>query len=71
MQNKGYFLLFILLLGAMVAEAQSFYAIRRNRNLLVSAGSGIAYYQGDLVDPKEIGKVRPNFALGAEYFFFH
>jgi hypothetical protein len=70
MQNKGYSLLIFLLLAAFVAEAQSFYAIRRNRNLMLSAGSGIAYYQGDLVDPNEFGKIKPNFALGAEYFMF-
>jgi hypothetical protein len=62
-------LVFVLSLCSFIAEAQSFYAVRRNRNLMVSAGSGIAYYQGDLVDPREMGILKPNVAFGAEYFF--
>src|SRR5690606_9864097 len=52
-----------------VADAQSFYNIRRPRNLLLNLGSGIAYYKGDLVNPGEIGIIKPNVTIGAEYFF--
>jgi len=69
MQKSLKILLFALTLIPCIAEAQSFYAVRRNRNLIVSAGSGIAYYKGDLVDPREFGIVKPNIAIGAEYFF--
>lgn len=52
-----------------LADAQSFYAIRRHRNLLVNFGSGIASYKGDLVNPNEIGIIKPNITAGAEYFY--
>src|SRR5688500_5231921 len=69
MRNWFKFIVFAFTLIPYFSDAQSFYAIRRNRNFMVSAGSGIAYYQGDLVDPKEMGILKPNIALGAEYFF--
>ena len=50
-----------------LVEAQSFYAIRRPRNLTVSGGTGIASYKGELVNPRQLGKVRYNIVLGAEY----
>jgi hypothetical protein len=53
----------------MFAEAQSFYTIRRNRNLLVSLGSGTANYFGEMVNPGEFGILKPNIAIGAEYYF--
>jgi hypothetical protein len=68
MINRFSFLLLSLILVPLFADAQSFYAIRRNRNLMVSAGSGIAYYKGDMVDPRELGILKPNIAFGAEYF---
>jgi hypothetical protein len=69
MQKSIKFLLFAITLIPFIAESQSFYAIRRNRNLLLSLGSGIAYYKGDLVDPGELGVLKPNVVIGAEYFF--
>jgi hypothetical protein len=69
MLKKLHFILFAISVIPLFCDAQSFYAIRRNRNLMVSAGSGIAYYQGDLVDPGEFGFIKPNIAIGAEYFF--
>jgi hypothetical protein len=62
-------LLLILLGGTLYADAQSFFAIRRERSLLVTFGSGTAMYQGEMVNPKQVGKVRYNVVLGAEYFF--
>jgi hypothetical protein len=70
MLNWLKFIVFAITLIPFFSEAQSFYAIRRNRNFMVSAGSGVAYYQGDMVDPKEIGILKPNIAIGAEYFVF-
>lgn len=51
-----------------VADAQSFYNIRRPRNLMLNLGSGIASYKGDLINPGELGFIRPNITVGAEYF---
>jgi len=50
-----------------LCEAQSFYAIRRPRNITVLGGSGIASYKGELVNPKDFGRVRYNIVAGAEY----
>ncbi|HYG04477.1 MAG TPA: outer membrane beta-barrel protein [Chryseosolibacter sp.] len=68
--RKRVFLLLLVIATAVpfVAESQSFYAVRRDRNFLLGAGSGIAYYQGDMVDPREFGKVKPNIAVTAEYY---
>lgn len=49
-------------------SSQSFYALRRDRNFLVSIGSGTANYKGEMVNPGEWGKLRPNIAIGAEYY---
>jgi hypothetical protein len=63
-------LILLLCLGiAEMTQAQSFYNIRRNRNLMVNAGSGIAYYKGEMVNPGEVGLVKPNITIGAEYYF--
>jgi Domain of unknown function (DUF6089) len=49
-------------------EAQSFYAIKRPRNLTVYGGTGTANYFGEMVNPKSVGKVRYNLVLGSEFF---
>jgi hypothetical protein len=56
------------LLVPSLADAQSFYAVRRDRNLMANIGTGASYYQGDLVDPREFGAIKPNVAAGLEYF---
>lgn len=60
--------LFVLLGSCYLADAQSFYAIKRDRNFLLGGGSGIAYYQGDMVDPGEFGILKANIAATAEYY---
>jgi hypothetical protein len=52
-----------------LADAQSFYNIRRPRDLMLNFGSGIAYYKGDLINPGEIMFIKPNITIGAEYYF--
>jgi len=66
--TKKLILVFIALVP-FLAEAQSFYAIRRPRNLTVYGGTGTALYKGELVNPNELGKVRYNIVVGSEYFF--
>lgn len=56
-----------LVVSALMAEAQSFYAIRRPRNLTFYGGTGTANYLGDLVNPGTVGKVRYNLVVGANY----
>jgi hypothetical protein len=62
------FLLVLVLIPEWL-DAQSFYAIRRERNIIVTAGTGSANYFGDLVNPGEWGVTRYNLVVGAEYFF--
>ncbi len=62
-------ILCIISILPFLSEAQSFYAIRRPRNLLVHGGLGSALYKGELVNPKQLGKVRYNLVVGAEYIF--
>ncbi len=52
----------------LTGYCQSFYALRRDRNFLVSLGSGTANYYGEMVNPGEFGKLKPNVAAGAEYY---
>jgi len=67
--NRIIVLVFIGLLGLPLAgSSQSFYALRRDRNFLVSLGSGTANYYGEMVNPGEFGTLRPNVAIGAEYY---
>jgi hypothetical protein len=63
--------LFILLIvvTADFVSAQSFYAIRRERSLIATVGSGTSHYFGEMVNPGEFGKTRFNLLVGAEYFF--
>lgn len=62
------YLVFIITVIPFFADAQSFYAVRRNRNLLVSFGTGIANYKGEMVNPGSLGKIKPNIAVGLEYY---
>lgn len=52
----------------LVGYSQSFYALRRDRNFLVSLGSGTANYYGEMVNPGEFGTLKPNIAMGAEFY---
>lgn len=62
----------LVLVGVFVAPlsgySQSFYALRKDRNFLVSLGSGTANYYGEMVNPGEFGMLKPNIAAGAEYY---
>jgi hypothetical protein len=52
----------------LTTYSQSFFALRRERNFLVSLGSGTSNYYGEMVNPGEWGSVRPNVAAGAEMY---
>ena len=67
--NKIIVIVLVGFLGLpLAASSQSFYALRRDRNFLVSIGSGTANYYGEMVNPGEFGTLRPNVAIGAEYY---
>ena len=69
MRSVRVIILFVITLAPYLAEAQSFYAIRRNRNLLLGVGSGTANYLGEMVNPGEFGTLKPNFTVSAEYYW--
>ncbi|HBH22218.1 MAG TPA: hypothetical protein DDY13_02225 [Cytophagales bacterium] len=60
-------LFFALLFVADQVFAQGYYNIRRARNLVVTGGTGLAFYFGDLADPGDISNITPNFTVGARY----
>lgn len=68
MRKLFFFALVCLLELPLLVSAQSFYAIRRERDLIINVGTGASRYFGELVNPGEIGKVRANINIGAEYF---
>jgi hypothetical protein len=68
MKQVGIIGLLLLLIFTHESDAQSFFNMRRERNLMVNLGSGTANYWGDLVNPNTLGKVRYNIVAGAEYY---
>jgi hypothetical protein len=60
--------LLLMILALEYSQAQSFYALRRPRNLIVHGGTGTTHYKGDLQDPGRLTKTRFNIVAGAEYF---
>jgi hypothetical protein len=68
MKRQLTYALLIILVITTSGYSQSFYALRRDRNFLVSLGSGTANYLGEMVNPGEFGKLKPNVAAGAEMY---
>jgi len=48
--------------------AQSFYAVRRDRDLIASFGGGTSTYFGELKNPKDYIDPRPSFNIGVQMF---
>jgi len=63
-------LVVLLFIVADLALGQSFYRNRRTRNLILSAGTGGAFYFGDLAADGDYSFVRPNLAIGARWNFY-
>lgn len=59
----------LLFLVVYTTSGQSFYAIRKDRSLIATIGSGTANYFGEMVNPNQLGKTRYNLVLGTEYYF--
>jgi hypothetical protein len=61
----------VLLLLSQLVFSQGFYNQNRNRNFLISAGTGTAHYYGDLArDGDHFQNLNPNFAIGARLNFY-
>lgn len=68
MRRTRLVVLVLLLLETGLASAQSFYAIRRERSLLVTGGVGSANYFGELTNPGSLGTVKLGLNLGLEHY---
>ncbi len=55
------------LVGAV--QAQSFYALRRERNLIATVGTGTSTYFGELTNKGDYIDAKPNFNAGLQYYF--
>jgi len=58
----------LLMTISAFAEAQSFYAARRERSLILSAGLGTSTYYGDLANTNAYIKADPNINAALEYY---
>jgi hypothetical protein len=50
-------------------NAQSFYAIKRERSVIATVGVGTSTYFGELANPKDYIDAKPSIALGLQYYF--
>ncbi len=67
---KRVFISFIVALSINSAsEAQSFYAARRERSLILTGGLGTSTYYGDLANSSNYINAQPNINAGLEYYF--
>ncbi len=60
--------LLALLLGADIASAQSFYAMRRQRSLIFVGGIGTSTYLGELSNPGDYLNAKPTVSVGLQYY---
>jgi hypothetical protein len=62
-------LVFVILIAlAESAMAQSFYAIRKNRSLILVVGGGTSTYFGELANPGDYIDAKPNISAGLQYY---
>ena len=59
-----------LLLCTELAVSQGFYNKNRNRNFILSLGTGTTHYYGDLARPGDNFNIKPNVDIGARYNFY-
>lgn len=62
--KKVYYLTLLLVLITFVAEAQSFYSMRRDRSLIATVGLNTSTYYGDLKDDSDILDAKPSLSVG-------
>jgi hypothetical protein len=67
--NKAYSVAVVFLLGTIMAEAQSFYAARRERSMIFTGGLGTSTYLGDLANRTIVPDADPNINIGLQYYF--
>src|SRR5687768_13654464 len=62
--KRLYLLTCLLLAVTIVAEAQSFYTLRRDRSLIATVGLNTSTYYGDLKDDSDIIDAKPSLSFG-------
>lgn len=62
--KKLYLLAALLMLATVVAEAQSFYTLRRDRSVIATVGLNTSTYYGDLKDNSDIIDAKPSLSIG-------
>lgn len=65
--RKG--ILLLLILAPVLASSQTFYAVRKERSLILVGGFGTASYFGDLKDPGDLIDVKPSISAGLQFYF--
>jgi hypothetical protein len=65
---KKFPIVVLLLLIAELSFSQSFYAVRRDRTLIFSAGTGTSTYFGELQNKGDFIDAKPNLNVGLQYF---
>jgi len=68
MKFIGIILLAILTSSMFTSHGQSFYSIRRDRNTILSIGTGTSTYLGELQNPGDYFDAKPNLNVGLQYF---
>jgi len=64
-----FYLVVVILIAAITSvNAQSFYALRRERSVILTAGLGSSTYFGDLANPKNYISADPSINAGLQYY---
>ncbi|NOS92492.1 MAG: outer membrane beta-barrel protein [Cyclobacteriaceae bacterium] len=66
--TRFYILVVIFVMAFTSASAQSFYALRRERSIILTAGLGSSTYFGDLTNPKKLISTDPSINVGLQYY---
>jgi hypothetical protein len=70
MRKSHLFVLIGVCLASGIADAQSFYSVRRNRSLIFIAGTGTSTYFGELKNDGDYMDAKPNLNVGLQYYFY-
>ncbi len=67
---KGFFIfvLALIVLCPEFTQAQSFFAARRERSMILTVGTGSSTYYGELSNPGTLIKYQPNVNLGLQFY---
>ncbi|MFM8914312.1 MAG: hypothetical protein ACKOE6_15555, partial [Flammeovirgaceae bacterium] len=65
---KKFTLTFSMLLMVAMTFAQSFYAARRERSLILTGGTGTSTYYGELANPGNYINANLNLNVGLQYY---